>query len=231
MAGVLYRGLLTAVGGGGGGGGCGVVLATPYDDNFDCGSSIDTAGTRFSGANAWTDAIGSDVVVVNKDLTGGELRIGLGTNGLQFETRRIYQAFPAGNCTFETRVRHEFSDYYALAGFSLEESSTGKIVVFGPGEDLGGKNIRVHNNAVADGNDAVGSWTTEYSADLEVSRVGTNLIYRYSLNGGGSWTTIVTQAETTRFTTTPNRIGLVYIHPVPNVGTKYAYFAYFHRTA
>jgi hypothetical protein len=224
MSGSLFRGLLQQVTGG-----CGFVLPTNYDDEFDCGSTIDTTGARFSGANAWNDGIGSDAVVISKGLTGGELEIRLGTNGIDFEQRRIDQAFPAGNCTFETRVRHTFSASNALAGFWLQESSTGKAVVFGPGEDAGGKDIRVHNNAVADGNTAVGSWSTEYSADLRVSRSGTNLVFDYDIGAG--WVNIVTHAQTTRFTTTPNRIGLIYIHSIANTGNKSAFFQYFRKTA
>ena len=221
--------LAQAAGGGGGGGGCGVVLATPYDDNFDCGSAIDTTGARFTGANAWTKNAGP---FVSESLVGGEWKVTTTSRGGGgWDPAVAYQTLPSGDWTFETYCHQQANrSIYEGIGLYLEESSTGKAVVLTAGYN-GGDIIGVGNSGGYYSTTPIGSWTTQYIAYLRVSRVGANLSYVYSLNGT-SWTTVLTHAQTVPFTTQPNRVGVVKQNAIAT-GLTYndGYFAYFYRTA
>lgn len=238
MAHCIFRGLLTGSGGGGGGGGgggCGFVLPTVWDDNFDCGAALDTAGTRFSGANAWTTFDGS-ASPVTRVLTGGELKIGTDSIGSAFSPSGAYQTCPSGDWTFETSVHMPLNAAFTeTLGLYLAESGTGKSVTFGPAYSAnpGFTPMMLARDGTTEFSKAnIGSWTTDYIADVRISRVSGVFTFEYRLTPGtGSWTTQTSEAQTVRFTTAPDRVGVAKVNSVSNIGTNYGYFLYFTRTA
>lgn len=225
--------------GGGGGGGCGVVLATPYDDNFDCGSALDVSGARFSGANAWTIVTGN---MASQAIVSDEWRVETGSSGGSYVPSGADQALPVGDWTFETScymTRHSGgAGYDERIGFYLAESATGKSLEFGAGQDASGPGgtwdnvMSVFSSPLGRlSRDIITSWGANYDVVLRLSRVGSTLTYEYSLNNGGSWATNLTHAQTVPFTTAPDRIGVMKNNSTPNIGPTYGYFRYFYRTA
>jgi hypothetical protein len=218
MAGPIFRGLLTAAGGGGGGGGGGGSGLTPYDDNFDeSGSTIDTVGNRFTGANPWILYNIQSPFPATFTMSGGLLTMdsgGFGTNG---DIRVAYQnSLPA--TTFRVRAKiTPLNDPtpFPHAGIILREAATTKWICNG----LSGTTMEVRRGSGTNG------WATNYTGGsvssstgtfwVEVERSGTNLIFRLTDNATDGndlttalGTTITTVAQTADFTTAPDQIGL-----------------------
>jgi hypothetical protein len=214
-------------------GGCGFVLPFAQSDNWDCGTSVDTAGIRFSGATAWT--FPGNANLVSSALVAGELEIVTSSNGGPYNPIGPYQPLPVGNWVYETSVR--MAKHNAIeekVGFYLAESATGRSLVFGAG--YGNGFVLVAAMAILTSTpaylteDTIGSWTTDYEADLRLSRTGATLLYEYKLPGGG-WTTLISHAQTVPFTTAPDRIGVAKVNSVANIGNNAGYFGPFTRTA
>lgn len=199
MAGPIFRGLLTGAGGGGGGGG-----GTAYDDDFATGSSIDTTGARFAGANPWTKLnAGASTYAV----TGGQLVLTPEEDGNFMNPRLAVQTPPAGDWAFRTYCTSASAANYAGLGLVLRESGSGKLLCFGLGDD-GGLLYQVRRLTSYTGWFAnYGSTAAANPSYLEVARTGSNLIFRYSTDDV-TYTTYITVAQTTDFTTAPDQIGL-----------------------
>lgn len=212
-------------GGGGGGGGCGVVLATAYDDNFDCGSDIDTTGARFSGANAWTAF--SDVSVTRSQ-SGGQLLMLVASNGNLWAPKVVEQTVPSGDWTFETECGLTTNGSFSAVGLYLEETATGKQ--FCPDfHDDGGSWVGASTATSLGGPGWGRTAVSGLAGKLEVSRVSGSFTVRYDTGSG--WATALSGiAQTTPFTTAPDKIG-VFHAPRRNAGSDQAYFNYFKRTA
>lgn len=212
--------------GGGGGGGCGVVLATAWDDNFDCGSSIDTAGTRFSGANAWTP-FGTGPNFISANLASGDLTITTSSNGLK-APRGATMAAPSGDWTFETPCAMASSGFLSALGIILIESGTSKYFTANFTHTIGSPlYVAAGDNADVGtyGFTAVGAM----SGTLEVARISGNLRMRYDIGAG--WVTLVASlAQTTPFTTAPDQIGL-FVQNETTANGNAGVFDYWHRTA
>jgi hypothetical protein len=244
MSQAIYRALLQGSvgggGGGGGGGGCGVVLATAYDDNFDCGSSVDTAGTRFSGANAWSPHDGGFSLSTPATFTqsGGILTAFPGNYLFDMYPIGYRQSFPAGNCTFVSKMRPlSIPGIWGGMGLLLRESATGKMLaatLIGAGSSMGAEVRRMTTGTYY-------GWTASYTGSftggaanawhwVEVGRSGTTLTFRAS-NNGSSWTDICTAvAQTADFTTTADQIA--WFVNQANVGPSFTgEFDSFARTA
>jgi hypothetical protein len=192
------------------GGGSGTA---PYEDNFDTGSTIDTAGTRYTGANPWTlyNDAGATVSVA-----AGQLSMTCPFRGLMSPVLAV-QTLGAGDGAW----RCDFSigqpgANYRGSGIVLRESATGKMLLHGFGSDgpIMARVRRVPNP----NNTTFTNWTANYGGtsvtDLagwcEVERVGAAWTFRYS-EDGSSWTTLVGASgivQTVDFTVAPDQIGL-----------------------
>lgn len=75
---------------------------TIYDDEFEVGTTIDTAGTRFSGANAWTQVNPSGTTLATIVGQGSLQSINL--TGTSAAGGGFYQNVPAGNWEFTWRA-------------------------------------------------------------------------------------------------------------------------------
>lgn len=202
--------------GGGGGGGCGVVLATIYDDNFDCGSSIDTAGIRFSGARAWSYFnAGGAGVASSFSQSGGLLQVNSGGYQLQ-NPRAALQALPSG----DFRIRAKFTttkndSSFPMHGIMLRESATDKILIGGLGATNLGVSRYSNVNTLSggySGGTASNALTTVWA---EWERVGSTLTFKVTENAtdGNDLMTplgssnVVNYSQTTDFTTAPDQFG------------------------
>jgi hypothetical protein len=219
----FYRMLLGgAGGGGGGGGGCGAVLANPADDNFDCGSSIDTAGVRFSGCTPWTIYRQSTGHAVNSSQTqsGGECFVSSGNYTDDPDPHGATQPFPSGNVRYRAKMRSTTSQsFWSMGGLVLHESATNKNALCFMGYDLSYKAAVWAQTGISHTHNTYSGPT--FAADtatywLEVERSGTTLIFRATddATDGNDLTTplgtsaVMSVSQTTDFTTTPDLIGV-----------------------
>lgn len=224
MSDLFYRGLLSpAGGGGGGGGGCsGIAGATIYDDDFSC-PAVDTAGTRFPGANPWTIFNPNSGHVVNASATqsGGELILNSGNGTTDPDPHGIWQTLPSGNWKFRTKMRSTVSQsFWSLSGIILYEAATNKNLLCFMGYDLNYRaSVWAQSGLQHSHTNTYGG--TVYAADtanywLEVERNGSTLTYRATddATDGNDLTTslgttpIMSVSQTVDFTTGPDRIGL-----------------------
>jgi hypothetical protein len=183
----------------------------PYEDNFDSGSSIDTTGARYTGANPWTllndsgatATVGSDQLTMVCPYSGA------------MSPFLAVQTLSAGDGAWRTQMSSaNVGANYRGMGLVLRESATGKMLSFGFASDGPIKaQVRRMPNP---NNTTFTTWTANYGntsvADfngyLEVERTTTSWAFRYS-EDGSSWTTLTSGiAETTDFTTGPHQIGL-----------------------
>lgn len=214
----------TTPGGGGGGAGCGVVLATVWDDNFDCGTVIDTTGARFTGANAWTE-FGLGVPYAGGVLSSDQLVMSVTSTGA-WNPVGAEQTLPGGDWTFETDCSLNGPGFAPAVGIRLVETATSKdfhacycdvfgfLAAAGDGSSMGAYGVA-----------SVGA----LSGKLEIARISGNLRVRY--DSGSGWVTLVAAlAQTTPFTTAPDKIQ-VFHAARRNGGGDISYHEYFHRTA
>lgn len=187
------------------------------DDEFSTGSTIDTAGTRFSGANAWTlyESAGGNV--------GSEVNTGAGIIWLTVSgsnsIQGFYQALAAGNFKYRMKLSIEGANSTNnYGGFFLHDSVGGKLEAF---------YLRPHVPSTAN---LValekGRWTNQTTFDatglvrdivlspgfsiyLEIERSSTTLTYRYSATGR-RFIQFTTNSETAHMANSPNRIGIFY---------------------
>lgn len=75
---------------------------TAWDDEFEHGSTVDTTGARFTGANAWTLGINTAAAGIYPSVAQGSLCANYQTS-VGFSL--MYQALPTGNCTFVIKTR------------------------------------------------------------------------------------------------------------------------------
>lgn len=100
--------------------------ASAWDDEFDFGSAMDTAGARRPGANAW----------VMHQLSGatGTETIQQGVAYCAFPAasgNRVYlQAAPAGNCAFQMKLKLAGTGTRAAPCLCFFNSANGRVVLF-----------------------------------------------------------------------------------------------------
>ncbi|MDB4882386.1 MAG: hypothetical protein JWL95_1152, partial [Gemmatimonadetes bacterium] len=210
-------------------GGCGIVAATAWDDEFDCGAALDTAGSRFLGANAWTLLDTPLAPFTNPTQADGRLIItprGSPTGTIQ--SMRGAQTLPvSGDWVFRASVDMVPVNYNEGIGLFLRESSTNKATYLFMGQDFSGAGGTLQYNAAVRitngtrfGRTLITLVGGTYLSLVEVAKSGSNLTYRFSQNAGTSWTTITTRALTADFTTEPNEVGVVVQSPAPNNQTS-----------
>lgn len=196
------------------------VLATPSpdtepstinvaDDEWN-GGSLDTAGTRTSGATAWAwDNQGSAAAT----LTRGRLVLScVGDGSGSYKTHNIIQTAPAGDWTYEAEYRLlGLTGSFSAAGILLRESATDKRLVMTKGIDTSTKlQVRRMTSATAwtanpynSTTDEALNWQTLYA---KIARSGTTITM--SLGDGAYYLSRYSFTQTTEFTTAPNQIGL-----------------------
>lgn len=147
-------------------------------------------------------------------LTGAATNSAPITRGLQI----IEQTQASGDFKYRAKCSMRATAAYNGGGFALVENGTGKVVRFGFQYD-GGTKVIVEAYA------SVTTWTAQpYVSGLmlnanpwgppkwhyfEIERSGSTLYFRVSETGeDNSWVTLYSVAQTTYFTTAPDRVGL-----------------------
>lgn len=152
------------------------------NDNFQ-GASLDTAGTRFSGATAWAWVNqGGATATLNANAKRLELKA---PSSASANLRLILQAVPSG--TWKYRIRGAYVNASLGAstyvGLALRDSGSGKVETFGLGVS-GGNIIWAANWSSATAFNATRTTVNpgspvDWPAFLEIENDGTNYILRY----------------------------------------------------
>lgn len=204
------------------------------DDEFDLGSAIDTAGTRRTGATAWT---ARDVSGLTNAVSGGEL-----IYTLPQTSATIYQGysqpFPgAGDCTYRVKVvpRGRSANFHRI-GLTLERGAGGSrntlsfYVVTNSGQ--------VAVDQISTGSDTFNSnlitWTGVHAFSptwLEVAISGTDLSFRWIQPDMDRWTEPAVTAQAAWLGGRPDRIAVVMLSGNATAGDNKAYVPWFRRVA
>ena len=207
---------------GGGGGGSTPVSPDDYpsspdlaDDEFE-GSSLDTAGTRVTGAKAWAWRNQGGA-----SFTQGEgYGVLNGTAQTTANLRIVEQVVGAGPWRYQCKLRAV--EVAAGAGFSLVgicvvNNTSGKVLGIYKGYNAsiaiaGDKwtNVTTYGASLISAINLAATHIAHSMSDpiyLEIELSGTNLLFKYSLNGF-TWTVAATEALAT-FITSVDRIGLI----------------------
>lgn len=188
------------------------------NDYFET-AALDTAGTRFAGAGAWTVYNASSSSITQSK---GSVHLTTSINAGQDIT---IAAQPITTSSVAWRFRlHLTAAFMTVAsnngGLYAYESSTGKVCQFGVINLSGTPNFWIayatsftaggvlQTNTAASGLFPLGVGYSSAPVWLELELAGGTLTYRVSLTGlDGSFLPIQANAQTTFFTTTPNNIG------------------------
>lgn len=165
--------------------------ADAADDEFETGSSIDTAGTRRAGATAWT--------WVNQSTSTGDLKNGslvLAIPGSSSDAvRAVVQAQSGSAWKYRAKVAVKPTTYNSgvyTAGFIVRNSSSNKSINFGKTYASGTLRAEVtrwnsttsYSAAVATNSDIIGSAPGMLQPwYLEVELASSTLYFRYSWTG------------------------------------------------
>lgn len=130
---------------------------TSYDDEFSAGTTVDTSGTRFSGANPW--------VWFNQGAATGTLDQGClqltdaskATSGNQW--RLLVQPVPSGSWKFRAKLKGVVLGNYQNYGLVLYNNANGHIINHGPSFNSGS------GGAINLGDETFTNFTT-YSGNL-----------------------------------------------------------------
>lgn len=214
-------------GGGGGGGGNTYYIggainvdshpATPsaWDDEFE-GAALDTAGTRFTGANPWV--WGNQAGTVATLLMGAaQMRPPISAAG---DIHSIEQPVPGGaSWTFRARVSMLLLADYNNCGFVLHESATGRLIRYTMYHS--GSSLAFDIDTYSDYSTSISSLGSGSIMSLglqvqgvdwfyiELKLAAGNYIFSVSATGlDNTFTAINTTAITAYFTTAADFIGL-----------------------
>jgi hypothetical protein len=225
---VNAEGIVTAAANGSGGGGSTPFNVTPDthaalptgvglgpNDEFETGTSIDTAGTRYSGATAWNPfnlSTGSSQINNGSLILLPALTTSLSLNG-------FVQPVPAGSWTYTAKIATQGPNSSSLLGMIVATSAgaTGNLYSF----NLNLLEIEVQSfsnattfvstlNGLSNATINVSASTSPvvtYPVYMQISFNGTNLVFSYSTTGIGAFTVVETVAAST-FLGTPGLIGL-----------------------
>lgn len=189
------------------------------DDEFDQadGTAVDTAGTRFTSATAWVLHNDTGATIEQRR---GALIITAPSDADAMDPRGVKQVLPAGDWEFECSCYFNPDGHatYAAAGMGLLENGTNKALhlVMGWDTPAGAQLVWQVRKMTAATTWSANSYTSGNLLGREhriknyfrIARSGSNLIYKFSENGGHSFASILTVAQTTDFTTAPDRIVL-----------------------
>lgn len=184
------------------------------NDEFE-GSSLDTAGTRYSGATAWTWVNQNSATAA---LAQGAVEFSASPNG-STDVNFFVQVLPSGNCSYVCKYIALCENSGNFSGLLLYESGTGKLLEFGIFNNGGVLDLITANGTIS-GLSIVtsanitpvfllGAAHESLPLYLEVVIAGSNLTFSFSLSGlPGTFIGFATYALTSYFTTAPDRIGL-----------------------
>lgn len=156
------------------------------DDEFDVGSAIDTAGTRFAGATAWA---WNNQSTATGDLESEIFKLALPSSA-SVSLRRVEQP-----CSGSWKYRCKLSPArivvlgpnYQYFGMCVANNSSGKIVTFGVYSGTNLQTYRWDNATTFNGNVSDQSFPNiNHYKDpfyLEIENDGTTLTFRYSYSG------------------------------------------------
>lgn len=182
------------------------------DDEFDVGSTLDTAGTRYAGAYPWSPL---NQRTGTFGVAGGQLTLSPAATVTNANPLYAMQALDSGDGAWRTKVAMSLTvpgpdmDFAGL-GLALRESSTSKILCFGNAH---------HTTRVAELRrfNAPDNWTAtiatftlpdnDLDGYLEIVRSGSTLKFLVS-DDLILWDQVTSLVQTTEFTTAPNEIGL-----------------------
>ena len=153
------------------------LVATAWDDEFEYGASMDTAGARFSGANPWILENASGVITA--PLSQGALQSITGTGTTGTSGFGYVQALPAGTWEFTVKLTKGYVEIFNLG--------TWEGIYFG---NAGGSSfvVQYENRNWATGaytyGGAIGSFTGNgLPVYLKIKSDGTTLSFSYSFSG------------------------------------------------
>lgn len=203
-------------------GGCGTVLTTPGDDNFDCGSSIDIAGTRFLGATPWVpfNLTGLATPIANAQASS-LLTIAASTDTGLAIRGWMQDVGLSGDFRIRIKQTNTVIGSYHLrsSGLFLREGATGHLLAVCLGKNGPFKSqVRRMSGPATWGSSYNGATFATDTAPywLEVERVGSLLSARVTddATDGDDLTTalgsadIMSVEQTVDFTTGPTQLGL-----------------------
>lgn len=206
--------------GGGGGGGSGNVTPDTHpiasnasNDEFE-GATLDTAGTRFAGATAWT---WRNQGTATATLVNGSLVLHAAANASD-DFKIIEQAAPSGNFKRRAKltIRGERSNF-PQGGLILYRTTGPKSLVFASTYETGYKRkVQRFNglntfsaNVYAPTDDSDRFGPVSCFAYFEIEHSGTDYIFRLSATGvEGSFVTVATEAQATHLGGVADTIGL-----------------------
>lgn len=181
------------------------------DDEFD-GTSFDTAGTRFSGANAWAWRNQGSATAV---LADGHLVLTAPASGSD-NHRIVEQTAPGGSWKYRLKMSdlRMTESNYACGAIVIANSSNGKFIAFQKAYS-GGVQMQLdrYNSVTSHNTTLVGSFifstrSPHHALYLEVESDGTTLTFRYS-DSGVDGTYITFGSDTiSSFLGTADRIGI-----------------------
>jgi len=205
------------VSGGGGGGGSGNVTpdthpasANAADDEFETGTTIDTAGTRFSGATAWAwrnQGSATGVVVP----TQGSLVLTAPTGS--GDSIRVVEQPISGAGRWRARIGLKSSGGFSTGGLALVNSGNGKLITVSKQQNGQGTESSQYSSVTSFSGGANGPVAAHFGgiyafSYFEVEYDGTNVAFRISGTGvDGSFYTIRSEAAAS-FLGTPDKVAI-----------------------
>ena len=187
------------------------------DDEFDTGTNIDTAGTRRTGATAWTAINGPGVT---DTINGSGLLVTCPSAGAIDVWRGYSQPVPGGAWKRRLKVTlgdQNFIDHTGVAMF-VRRSTNDRAYLIGP-RYTGGPKVVAYSftnilgtagGAVVLHSTAIDSVVLRTAWYLEIESDGTNINLRYSKTGQiGTYWTIVTAAHADVLGGAPDQIGFL----------------------
>lgn len=204
------------------------------NDEFETGSSIDTAGTRYSSATAWTAFnIG---VGTNSVAAGNLMFVPASTAGVSYSG--YTQAVPGGSWTYLAKVASSNATANTLAGLVVmtASGSSGKMYFFGVNATT--MVLQAATNSTTFSSNAAtaaiffstGTVTPYVYLQVAYNSGTTTFVFSYSYSGApGSFTTLLSVSQATFLGAAPGFIGLGTDNQ--GSGSLISIYDFFRRTA
>jgi hypothetical protein len=223
------------------------------NDEFESGSSIDTTGSRYAGATAWTGLnVGTGATAIVNSVSQGSLILQGGATQVGASTVKAYVQPFSGQVTYQAKIFGFATGSSSTAGYGivLNESATGKCVVFNilmvsgvPSlflQTFSSPTVSVANLAnLSLAPTATDGGTVYAYMYLQIVVGATTIACSYSRSGViGTFQQINSFTTTAQFTVGPDRIGLS-INPdsygagisPPTTIAPFGVYDWFRRTA
>lgn len=185
------------------------VVDDPINDNF-AGAAIDTAGTRRSGATAWTSAnIGASTVTMANRRLAIQSPV-----SASLQIRGYYQAVPTGNWCLRVPlcIRTAGAVTECSVGMFLRDSTGGKIETWAISWSVGNAQVWAgkYTNSTTYSGTRVAAAFASLPSFLEIEYDGTNYYLRHGHTSFGMWqlTTAYAFAKTNFLAAAADGIGV-----------------------